>query len=334
MRFLKISFIFMSLWLASSVAFSNGVVAPELSILKQAKNTAEYPVLRRIQELTLELQLLEITIKNRRDTQTEEKISSAIKQIENDGAAIADRFKQIRKTQLEGLFGLFMTGKRYGDALGVLPAEWDEILDALREGDLVAGMITVHAKSGVPLNLVSLAPLYIGKQYVWNISLPEFDRKCFWVQARTRGYAIGFRRLGSTIGAKALEKRAETLNASFNDAEQATKKYFTESYVKVSAAFEPHRYAILQRVQMARKALEELEKTNTAMGAPEELSTLYNHVLDNLFSYGVDISLSGMHRDFEVKGILFAESPERSQELLKKLKYSPSHQSSYNPPST
>ncbi|MBI3558398.1 MAG: hypothetical protein HY074_19185 [Deltaproteobacteria bacterium] len=332
MQLLKMSATFMSIWLVSSVAFSNGSVAPELPILAGVKNSPEYPVLRRIQDLTLELQLLEITVKNRRDAQIEEKISGAIKAIENQGTQIGDKFKAIRKEQLEGIFSLFTLARTYGNMMGVAAIEWDELLGAIRDGQITAGMLTIHGRSGT-LNILSLTPLYIGRQLVWSASLPTFDRKSFWVQARARARYLGYRGVGPISNA-ALVARTERLNASYGDAEKLTKEFFTTGYSKLYLAFETQRYAILQRVQLARRALVELEKNNTAMGTPEEFSTLYNQVLENLFSYGVDISVSGAsQRDFAVKGFLFAESPERSQELLKKLKYSPSS-TSYNSPSS
>ncbi|MBI3542120.1 MAG: hypothetical protein HY075_02435 [Deltaproteobacteria bacterium] len=322
----------MSVWLVSSVALSNGSNAPELPILVNAKASVEYPILKKLQDLTLELQLLEITVKNRRDQAIEEKISTAIRQIEEQGAQISERFKNTRKDQLAGLWALFELGRRFDKITGVQPAEWEELLGALRDGQIIAGMITVHGRGGT-LNLVSLTPLYIGKQFVWNVQLPQADRKSFWVQTRARAHFLGYR-TGGTLADASLAARALAINAPYADAEKTTKEFFNTSYGRLYSAFETQRYAILQRVQMARKALTELEKNNTAMGTPEQYSHLYNQVLENLFSYGVDVSLSGAaQRDFAVKGFLFAESPERSQELLKRLKYTPSV-ATYNPPST
>lgn len=323
---------FLSVWLVSSVAMSNGSSAPELPILNQARSSSEYPVLKRIQELTLDLQLLEITIKNRRDAQTEEKLSVALKEIEAQGAALSAKFKSIRASQLDGLYALLATGRRFGRAMGIAEPEWDELFTAVKENAITAGTLSVHGRSGA-LNLVNITPLYTGKQLVWNISLPAFDRKSFWVQARSRAHKLGGLN-SALISNKALEARALELNSSFADAEKSSKEYFTSSYAKLYGAFQTQRYAILQRIEMARKALIELEKHNGSMGTPEEYSTLYNQVLDNLFSYGIDVSLTGaQQRDFAIKGFLFAESPERSQQLLKKLKHIPSG-ASYNPPST
>src|SRR5689334_11979220 len=97
----------MSFWLLSSVAMSNGSVAPELPILAHSKTSAEYPVLRRLQDLTLDLQLLEVTIKTRRDEATESKISRALKEVESDGQALTERFKAIRQAQLDELYVTF-----------------------------------------------------------------------------------------------------------------------------------------------------------------------------------------------------------------------------------
>lgn len=328
----KIASVFLSIWLVSSVAFSNGSVAPELPLLANAKSSVEYPVLRRIQDLTLDLQLLELTIKNRRDSNTEVKIISALREIEEQGVKITERFKAVRSTQLESLYQLMNLARRHGELLGVADAEWDELFDAVRDGSITAGTLTVHGRAG-SMNLVSLTPLYIGKQLIWNVTLPSFDRKSFWVQARSRLRYLGAHS-NPAIANQALEARVAEMNTSFFDAEKTTKEYFTTSYTKLYLAFETQRYAILQRIELARKALQELQKHSTAMGTPEEFSGLYNQILDNLFSYGVDISLSGsQQRDFAVKGFLFAESPERSQELLKKLKFTPSV-ASYNSPSS
>lgn len=326
------SVVFVSVYLLSSVAMSNGSVAPELPILAQARSTAEYPVLRQIQDLTLELQMLELTIKNRRDSDTEEKISAAIKSIEDEGAAISGQFKRIHTEQLDAIYRLFFLGRHYGGMMGVAPSEWDELFASLKENTLTAGTLAIHARAGT-LNLLSLTPLYIGKQLVWNISLPSFDSKSYWVQLRARARLLGVR-TGGAFADDALEKRFAKMNEPFGQAEKLTKEYFNTSYAKLYSAFETQRYAILQRVQMARNALQRLERQHTAMGTPEEFSGLYNQVLDNLFSYGVDISLSGAQRDFAVKGFLFAESPEASEDLLRKLKFTPASSSSYNSPSS
>lgn len=328
----KVSLTFSSIWLVSSVALSNGVVAPELPILAQAKKSAEYPLLKQVQDMTLELQLLEITVKNRRDAQTEQKTSAAIHDIEQEGMGIGQKFKALRKDQIDALWSLIALAKRYGEIVGIAPTSWDELLTSLREGSIAAGMLTIQSKRG-PLNLVNIAPLYIGHQAVWNISLPGIDRKSYWVQARALARRKGYRNL-SALGMSALTARVEATNKPFIAAKKLTSDYFGRSYGRLYSAFEPQRYAILQRVQLARKALVELQKTNTAMGTPEELSSLYNQVLDNLFSYGIDISLQGSERAFAVKGFLFSESPERAEELLRKLKFTPTALT-YNPqPST
>lgn len=266
--FAKGSVTFMSVWLISSVALSSGSTAPELPILAQSKTSAEYPVLRRVQDLTLDLQLLEITIKNRRDAATEAKISGAIQEIADQGAAIGEKFKNIRTSQLDGLYSIMSTARRYGRMMGVMETEWEELFGALKDGTVSAGMLTVHGRAGT-MSLLSLAPLYIGKQLVWNVSLPLFDRKSFWVQARVRARSLGVKNNGS-IGNAALDARLAELNTPFAEAERATKDYFTTSYAKLYSTFQTQRYAILQRVQMAKKALQELEKNNGAMGTPEE----------------------------------------------------------------
>lgn len=327
--------LFLCIWLFSSVAFSNGSVAPELPILAQAKSAAEFPILRRLQELTLELQLLEITIKNRRDAATEEKISTSLKEIEEEGAAITARFKNTRAVQLDGIYALFVLGQRYGRMVGVSAIEWEELFSALKEGHLTAGPISVHTRGG-SLNLLTISPLTIGRQVIWKVALPAFDRKSYWVQARARAAAVTGKGSAVDLSNVMLERRIELINSPYASAEQLAKNYFKTSYTKLYSAFEDHRYAVLQRVSLARKALSELSRTSGAMGTPEEYSTLYNQVLDNLFSYGVDISLAGsVQRDFAIKGFLFADSPERSQELLDKLKFRPSAApAAYNSPSS
>lgn len=327
--------LFLSIWLFSSVAFSNGSIAPELTILAQAKSAAEYPILRRLQELTLELQLLEITIKNRRDAATEEKISKSLKEIEEEGLALTKRFKNTRTEQLDGIYSLLILGQRFGSLVGVSSIQWEELFGALKDGYLTAGPISVHTRTGA-LNLITISPLTMGKQVIWKVELPAFDRKSFWVQARVRAAAAYGKETATTLSNANLERRIEQINAPFAGAEQLAKNYFTHSYSKLYSAFEDHRYAVLQRVSLARKALTELSRTNGAMGTPEEYSALYNQVLDNLFSYGVDITLAGSEqRDFAIKGFLFSDSPERSQRLLEKLKFHPNAASAaYNSPSS
>jgi hypothetical protein len=328
MRFLMT---FMSLWLASSVAFSNGSTAPELELVSRAKSSAEYPVLKRIQDLTLELQLLEITLKNRRDGQLEEGIASAVSDIESKGQKLGDSFRVIRAEQLDALFLLLVQARRFSKFAGVAEAEWNELYDSLRSGTVTAGTLVVHGKKGT-LGVLSLSPLHAGKQMVWQVSIPSLDRRNFWVQARTqaaKAHAHG----RSAISDAALAKAVARINAPAADAEARAKAYFNGSYSSLYRAFERHRYAILQRVQLARNALAELGKSNAAMGAPEEYAQLYNQLIDNLASYGVDVSLAGNERDFAVKGFLFADTPEAASALVKKLKFSPSA-GSYNSPSS
>lgn len=318
-RVLKIIFIVLSVWLISSVGMSNGLIAPELPIL--AKSASEYPLLRRLQDLTLDLQLLELTIKNRRDSHLEGKISDALKEIETEGLRVGSRFKEIRSSQLENLFMLFSLAKRHGHLLGVAPHEWDELLTLVSSGSLQSGTLTVRSPQKGILNVVKISPLTIGRQIVWNFSLPTTDRHSFWVQVRAH------------VQKATLDRKIALLNEPFNEAEELAKKFFADSYAKFYSSFEEHRYAILQRISMARKALTELSKRSGAMGAPEEYASLYNLVLKNLFSYGIDISLSNGQRDFTIKGFLFAESPERAQELLKKLEFE-STSTSYSSPSS
>lgn len=322
--------LFLCIWLFSSVAFSNGSVAPELPLLAQSKSTTEYPVLKRLQDLTLELQLLEITVKNRRDEATEEKIAKSLSEIEAEGANVTALFKTTRSEQLDGIYSLFLLGQRYGQALGVPAIEWEELFGALKDGHLTAGPIAVHSRQGT-LNLFTISPLTIGKQNIWKVELPAFDRKSFWVQARVRTSGKN-----TTLSNAALERRVTLINGQYAETERLAKEYFTKSYAKLYSAFEVHRYAVLQRVMMARKALAELSATKGAMGTPEEYTSLYNQLLDNLFSYGVDISLSGAaQRDFAIKGFLFSDTPERSQELLDKLKFRPGvTPAAYNSPSS
>jgi hypothetical protein len=333
-QFARVVVIFLSIWLISSVAFSNGSIAPEITILSQAKSTAEYPVLRRIQDLTLELQLLEITIKNRRDSQVEEKISAALKEVEADGQDLAVRFHLMREKQLEKIYALLTTARRYGELTGVHSKEWDDVFKALANGELKTGTILVHGKYGT-LDVLTLSPLFIGRQFIWQVNLPKYDRGSFWYQARARAQHFGVygKDAYPKIGKALLEEQVAALNEPYRQAQTFAKNYFATSYSKLYGAFESHRYAILQRITLARKALVELSRMNSAMGTPEQYSTLYNRTLESLFSYGIDLSLSGLQRDFEIKGFLFAETPERSAELLTKLKYSPTN-ATYNSPSS
>lgn len=330
MKVPKIALVFVGTWLASSVAFSKGSIAPELPIIMQAKSSAEYPLLRRLQDLTLELQLVELTIKNRRDPQIESKISQALKEIEKSGNDLAKKFKVIHADQLAGLEEVIDLAKNYGPLLGISKIQWEELKAALKDGTISAGNLTVLKKAG-PLNLIELSPLSIDRQVVWSVSLPTIDRNNFWVQARSKARAAG--QSANRITETALKTKLEKINLPYISAEKLAKEYFTGGYEKLYSAFEEHRYAILQRITLARKALMELSKNNGAMGTPEEYAALYNQVLDNLFSYGVDMSLSGIQRDFAVRGFLFARSPDDAQDLLQKLKYSPSA-GSYNSPSS
>lgn len=318
--------VFLCIWLFSNVAFSRGSIAPELPLLNTAKTSVEYPLLRRIQELTLDLQMLEITIKNRRDEKTEEKISTSLSEIENEAHTLSEKFRGTRLEQIDGLFSLFTLGRHYGKALGVAPIEWDELFNALKEGQITSGLVVVHTPNGT-LNLLTLNPLYMGKQNIWRVQLPTFDRKSFWVQARAKSAALGVR--APILSNAALEGRFEIINALYGHHETMAKEYFTRSYSKLYGAFEEHRYAVLQRISLTRKALTQLAQTNGAMGSAENYAMLYNRVLEDLFSYGVDI------RDFAIKGFLFSDSPERSQELLQKLKFHPGESpAAYNSPSS
>jgi hypothetical protein len=323
---------FLSIWLASNVAFSNGVVAPELPLLAEARKAAEFPVLRRLQELTLDLQLLEITVKNRRDQDTEGQIATALREIENEGARRGELFAALRAEQLTTLYSFFALGRRYGAALGVADAEWNELFEAVRSGAVSSGTLAVHGRIGT-LNLITLLPLHLGRQLVWKLALPPLDSRNFWLAARRKVQKEGIARL-APINRAALSLRLDELNAPFAAAEASAREFYLASHRRLYASFERHRYAIMQRVELARKALAELGRSNSAMGTPEEYSALYNKLLENLFSYGIDMSLAGgEQRDMAIKGFLFADTPEAAEALLRKLRYTESP-ATYNSPSS
>ncbi|MEW6055786.1 MAG: hypothetical protein AB1540_04155 [Bdellovibrionota bacterium] len=330
MRTSKVFMITTGILLASAVAIGNGAVAPELPILAQAKSSSEYPLLKRIQDLTLDLQLLEITIKNKRSPETETKIAAALQKNENEGQKLGEKFKALREEQLEQIFSLFMLARRYQEYAQVEDHVWKELFSALRDGQLTAGTLTVPSKSGV-LNVLSLVPLEMGKQVLWSISLPQWDKRSYWSQVKRKLPKSNAH--SQPIHPIALGERIQKANQAYAVAEQAARAYFVSCYAELYNAFKDHRYAILQRVTLARKALVELSQSNTTMSVPEQYATLYNRVLENLFSYGVNISLGTAQRDYSLKGFLFAETPEAAQTLLNKLKFTPSDVS-YNSPSS
>lgn len=334
-RFADSVTIFLSIWLFANVALSNGSAAPELPLTEQARTSPEYSVLRQLQDLMLELQLFDITIRNRRDAQFEEQLVDAVEGIKAEGARVAATVRAAREQQLEGLFGLFFLGRQHGTALGVAPIEWDELFNAIKEGQIKSGPVSVHTPKGT-LTLFSLSSMAIGRAHVWRITMPTFDRKSFWVQARVKG-TPGRRSIPELTNA-ALDRRFDTFNAPYSGAEKLARNYFSASYSRLYSAFEDQRYAFLQRVALARRALGQLARTNGAMGTPEQYATLYNQVLENLFSYGIDVSLPGEEsptRDLAIKGFLFSDSPERSRALVEKLKFHPGEApSAYNSPSS
>ena len=110
-------------------------------------------------------------------------------------------------------------------------------------------------------------------------------------------------------------------------------KFYVESHQELYSAFEEHRYEFKPH-ESCEKTLG-TGRTNTSMGVPEEFGALYNQLLEHLYSYGVNVSLSdrGTSHDFTIKGFLFASTPEDSKELLEKLKFVPST-ATYTAPST
>jgi len=308
-------------WLASNLAFSNGSVAPELAILGQAKSFKEFPILKRIQDLTLDLQLLEITIKNRRDQQVEERISAALNDIEREGAELTQNFRIVREEQLQSLSNLLSMIRPEAFGMGVTASQWEEILLKLREGPNTPNTIAVHSKKG-PLNILKLTPLYLGHQVVWNVTLPVSDSRSFWMKAKIR------------TGAKSpILRLVDQINKDFLTTETLARNYHTQSYERLYSAFESHRFAILQRVSLARRALNELAQSTSAMSTPEEYAQLYNQTIESLYTYGVDVSLSGLQRDFSIKGFLFGDTPEHAAQFMQRLKLAPGT-GNFNSPSS
>jgi hypothetical protein len=321
MRYADSVTLFFCIWLFSNVALSNGSIAPELPLLVDAKDSAEYPLIKRLQELTLDLQLLEITVKNRRDSKIEDRINTSINQIESDGSQMIEQFRASRQTQLDGLYSLLILARRFGHLVGVRSVEWDELYSSIQAGQFGTGKIVVHSARGT-LNVFALKPLSVHKNLVWQFELPLFDQKSFWVQLRAKLRST--KSTASAFSNAALQARVDALNLPYQRAESQAKQFYSASYTKLYSAFEEHRYAVLQRISLARKALVKLSRTAGAMGTPEEYALLYNRMLDNLFSYGVRLSLSGTDDssgDFTIKGFLFSNTPEHSQELLEKLKF-------------
>ena len=250
-------------------------------------------MLKRLQDLTLEPQLLNHHQEPPRRRDRRE--LSAIRSIEADGLALGEFYRALAAARR--LYAL-VVGKRFGEQIGVMPAEWTSYWAPSRRLD---HRRPDHNGSAGALNLMTLTPLFIGKQYVWTVSLPTFGPRSFWVQAG-RALLLGW---GTPSTSPTPPRVARELSALRRRQPPRALQRATRS----STA--PSKPSATPSCKECRCALDERAHE---LGHEQHrgILALYNQVLDSLFSYGVDICL-GAQRDFEIKASCRRVS-ERSQE--------------------
>lgn len=98
-RSLHVGGTFTAAWLFSHVAVSSGGVAPEMTLVEAQRRTAEYPVMRALTDVLLELQLMELAVKNRRDAQLEARLARTMEQVQENGRSLTRRLRGFRSEQ-------------------------------------------------------------------------------------------------------------------------------------------------------------------------------------------------------------------------------------------
>lgn len=323
MQILKSTTVFLIIWFLSNVGFTNGIDRTELGIIHNSNTNPEAPLIKELQALTYDLQLLELVVKNRRDPNTEAGISSAISEIHSEASEIGKKFRNLHTQQVTTVLDLCNLGKRFGFLVGVDPGQWSNLEKAVTEGAFIGGLATVASQNTL-LNVVNLVPIRIGKETVWQFVLPKDDRFSFWNRTL---------KVSKKLKREMIEEIINKANVSYSESKQIAESFYKASHKKLYNSFQLQNFGILTRMNNAHKTLKSLSKMNSAMNIPEQYAQLYNQLLDHLYSYGVDISFNGQDRDFTIKGFLFGDSPEKATDLYRKLKVSVSDET-FNSPSS
>ena len=330
--FTKSIALFIAFWMASQMAFSSGSLAPEMEVLKDERGHAEYSVLRQIHDIIIDLQMMELAIKNRRNPKIEAKLLEATNYVKSQGRILEGQIRASRTRQLDMLTPFIKLASRYGLIIKVSETDIGEAVSKVTLGVFKSGTLCVKSSvNGLEYQFLHLAPMRIGSQYAWHMSLPPAGPLSFWTKVRLKRtaqkLAIGY------VNQDSLKRKLAPINAIYDSCLKDAHHYYEESYAKLYGAFEDQRFGLFQRISAVRKSLIGLSKTNTAMGTPEETGNQFNEVLEHLYSYGIDVSLSDEQRDFSIQGFLFAPDPTEARKLLDKLRFSP-NTSAYNSPNS
>ncbi len=323
MQILKSSTAFLMVWFLSNVALSNGIDQSELSLFHSDQSNPEAPLIKELQAMTYDLQMIELIIKNRRNSKTEDGIANAISQIQEESTLIGKKFRELRTQQITAVLDLYNLGKRFGFLVGVDQGQWSNLDSALKDGSMIGGLATVASNDKL-LNVVNLIPLRIGKETVWQIVLPKNDRYSFWHKTL---------KVSKKLKQNMIDEVIQKANTPYLESKKIAENFYKNAHKKLFQSFQSQNFGLLTRMNHAYKAIRALGQMNSAMNIPEQYAQLYNQILDHLYSYGVDISFNGQDRDFTIKGFLFGETPDSATELYKKLKISNSGET-FNSPSS
>ncbi len=275
----------------------------------------EIDSLKKLQDLTFELQILDLQLKNRQDEEVENKIKNSMDWIQSRSQEIVKQFAVFRSYQNTLIREFTQFAKKSGSSLNIQSSEYDHIDTLLESGAIDAGMLTLKSNwlnpdtgNLIPIEyeFARLSSIRMGHTVVLNIKLPEAIHKNFWHKIRQTTEA---------------SKRIEEINYAFLKAKELAIAFYKESHLKLYHTFEDKRFDLLSKLNQAHRLLIEINKSNNVAKLPHQYAQLYNHILDQILSFGVNVSYSGKERDFNIQGFLLAETPEEALNIVENLKF-------------
>lgn len=90
-----------------------------------------------------------------------------------------------------------------------------------------------------------------------------------------------------------------------------------EAYAALHEALGERRYDVYSRLQAARRMILRLNLSDGAMGAADETISLYNHILQNLYDFGISIAPGEAPAH---QGILFGATPTEAASRYQQLR--------------
>lgn len=301
----------------SALGLSNGILE-NTGPKRHPHNYSDLSIVRELHQDLLELQILELTLKNRKSPQIEGKIAVALNEIHAQGRFLETEFSTLRKRQIETLEPLLKVARRASPLLGISAEAFDSSWNSLLRNPPFSGPLKITSGKR-EFTLFQVESLRVGTQPVWRISLPANGNTSFWTYLRSLRNIQGLPLAG--FSSSELNERIISAQKPYEWAMQEIHRFEQESRQRLFEAFNDQRFDLFQRMASARRNLVILSKSSIASGVPEESATLYNQVLEHLFSFGLDISLNSEQRDLTIQGILFSPRSEDSQRLFDKMKF-------------